>query len=57
VRTFRIFFVHGQALDYQAETCELRWPSVTLRDAEGNKVVRYHDSDIVAVREIKDPAI
>jgi len=53
--TFRIYFDHGQAHDYEAESCDQFQPGrVILRNADGEVVVNYRDSDIAAVRPI-DP--
>jgi hypothetical protein len=56
--TFRIFFRHGQAHDYEAASAECDWQRsrVRLLDAEGNRVVEYRDSDIVHVMDISPTA-
>jgi len=51
--TFRIFFEHGQAHDYEADSADPYEPGhVVLRNANGDVIVEYRDSDIAAVRQI-----
>lgn len=49
---FRVFFEHGDSIDYEAASYRLDWPRVELFDADGGRILSYYDADIAAVRDV-----